>query len=209
MPSACPVKRRRDQYTEATRAALLDAATESFARKGYARTALADVAAAAQVTRGAVYHHFADKQALFEAVLERLELDAVAAVTAATARKADPWTAAMRGIAVFLDRCTDPTYGQIVWHEGPRALGMPHWREVEYRYNYGLVEQMVRRLTATGDLEPAPLVPTSRLIFHLLGEAGMAVAEAEPGDQAVVRHEYEGVLRRILEGLRPTPTTQA
>ncbi len=135
--------------------------------------------------------------------LERLELDAVEAVTTATARKADPWTAAMRGVAAFLDRCTDPTCGRIVWHEGPRALGMQRWREVEYRYNYGLVEQMVRGLTASGDLDPTPLVPTSRLIFHLLGEAGMAVAEADPEHQAEVRREFEGVLRRILEGLRP------
>ena len=109
----------------------------------------------------------------------------------------------LRGVAAFLDRCTDPTYGRIVWHEGPRALGMQRWREVEYRYNYGLVEQMVRGLTATGDLDPTPLVPTSRLIFHLLGEAGMAVAEADPEHQAEVRREFEGVLRRILEGLRP------
>jgi len=203
MTSGGPVKSRRDQYTEATRLALLDAATELFAHRGFAGTTLADVAATAQVTRGAVYHHFADKQALFEAVLERLELEAVEAITTAIARKGDPWTAAMRGIAAFLDRCTDPTYGHIVWHEGPRALGVQRWREVEYRYNYGLVEQLVRGLTATGDLEPTPLVPTSRLIFHMLGEAGMAVAEVDPEHQAEVRSEYEGVLRRILEGLRP------
>jgi AcrR family transcriptional regulator len=64
------VKSRREMYSEATRAALLDEATALFAERGYAGTSLEDVASASQVTRGAVYHHFASKQALFEAVLQ-------------------------------------------------------------------------------------------------------------------------------------------
>jgi len=56
---------RRELYSEATRAALLDEATRLFATRGYAGTSLEDVAVASQVTRGAVYHHFDGKQALF------------------------------------------------------------------------------------------------------------------------------------------------
>src|SRR5215471_5564610 len=67
------VKSRREMYSEATRAALLEEATTLFAERGYSGTSLEDVASASQVTRGAVYHHFASKQALFEAVLELQE----------------------------------------------------------------------------------------------------------------------------------------
>src|SRR5215471_15831561 len=74
------VKSRRELYSEATRAALLDEATRLFAAHGYAGTSLEDVASASQVTRGAVYHHFEGKQALFEAVLDAQEVGAIARI---------------------------------------------------------------------------------------------------------------------------------
>src|SRR5262249_6258522 len=88
------VKSRREMYSAATRAALLDEATALFAERGYSGTSLEDVASASQVTRGAVYHHFASKQALFEAVLELQEARVTAEVLAA-AQSPDPWEAAM------------------------------------------------------------------------------------------------------------------
>src|ERR1700746_3335493 len=75
------VKSRRELHSEATRAALLDEATVLFAERGYAGPSLEDVASASQVTRGAVYHHFASKQALFEAVLELQEARAMEGIT--------------------------------------------------------------------------------------------------------------------------------
>ena len=77
------LKSRRELYSEATRAALLGEATRLFATRGYAGTSLEDVAAASRVTRGAVYHHFDGKQALFEAVLDAQEARAIAEITAA------------------------------------------------------------------------------------------------------------------------------
>src|SRR5881392_4304800 len=74
---------RRELYSEATRAALLDEATRLFAARGYTGTSLEDVAVASQVTRGAVYHHFDGKRALFEAVLDAQETRAIATITAA------------------------------------------------------------------------------------------------------------------------------
>src|SRR4051812_37635805 len=117
------VKSRRELYSEATKAALLEEATALFAEHGYAGTSLEQVAAASQVTRGAVYHHFAGKQALFEAVLEAQEKRAMEEVASAAASAADPWEAALLGLDAFLDKCCDPTYGRLVWQEGPTALG--------------------------------------------------------------------------------------
>src|SRR6516225_9496794 len=112
------VKSRRELYSEATRAALLAEATALFAERGYAGTSLEDVASASQVTRGAVYHHFASKQALFEAVLGLQETRVTAQVTAA-AQSPDPWQAAMLALGAYLDHCCDPAYGRLVWLEGP------------------------------------------------------------------------------------------
>src|ERR1700761_9773967 len=116
------VRRRRELYSEATQAALLDEATRLFATRGYAGTSLEDVAAASQVTRGAVYHHFDGKQALFEAVLDAQETRAIARITAA-ATAADPLEAARQALDAFLDQCCDPVYGRLVWLGGAAPPG--------------------------------------------------------------------------------------
>src|SRR5579864_6983233 len=107
------VKSRREMYSEATRAALLDEATTLFAERGYAGTSLEEIASASQVTRGAVYHHFASKQALFEAVLSTQETRAIAEIMAA-ATADDPWDAATLALDAYLDQCCDPVYGRLV-----------------------------------------------------------------------------------------------
>src|SRR5207244_3444785 len=102
-PRVSTVKSRREQYSQATRAALIEAATKRFADRGFAGTALEDVAADIQATRGAVYHHFANKSALFEAVFEELESTVVARSAAAAAGAPDPWQGAIAALGSFLE----------------------------------------------------------------------------------------------------------
>jgi AcrR family transcriptional regulator len=199
------VKTRREMYAESTRAALLDAATTVFVQKGFAGTALTEVATSARVTRGAVYHHFADKRALYEAVLERFESAAMDHVARAAGQGSDPWDAALRGLEAFLDQCCDPVYGRIVWHEGPVALGWTRWRECEFEYGYGLTAQLLRAVVDAGYVDPVPLETATRLMFAMIGEAGLTMAEADEADKQRVRTECGDVLHRILDGLRAAP----
>src|ERR1700744_6366323 len=80
----------RSQHVEATRRAVLDAARSLFARKGYAQTSVDEIAAAARVTKGAVYHHFAGKEALFRAVHDEVEAEAQARAAGADAPQGAP-----------------------------------------------------------------------------------------------------------------------
>jgi AcrR family transcriptional regulator len=196
-----PVKSRREMYSEATRAALLEEATALFARRGYAGTSLEDVASASHVTRGAVYHHFASKQALFEAVLDAQEERATAEVMAAATAE-DPWDAAMLALDAFLDQCCDPTYGRLVWLEGPAALGWHRWRECEEKYAYGLVERFIRDLIKAGYLEDRAADSLVRFSFWMLGGAGLALAEAPASDKARLREEWSYLIGRTINGLR-------
>lgn len=204
MSSVKSVRGRREQYSAETRAAILDAATRRFAERGYANTALEDVAADIQATRGAVYHHFTSKKALFEAVFEKMETDAVARVAAAAAGESNPWLAAQVSLEVFLDRCCDPVYGRVVWQEGPLALGWTGWKECEERFAYGLIEQVVRALVDSGSIEPVPVETTARITFAILGAAGQALADAAEADKPRVQAEYSAVIQRMLIGMRPT-----
>jgi AcrR family transcriptional regulator len=195
------VKSRRELYSEATRAALLDEATALFAERGYAGTSLEDVASASRVTRGAVYHHFAGKQALFEAVLELQEARATEAILAAAAAP-DPWDAAILALDAYLRQCCDPTYGRLVWLEGPAALGWPRWRECERNYAYGLVERFIRDLIAGGYLEDRAADTLVQFSFWMLGGAGLAVAEAPPEDKTRVRDEWRHLIGEAIGALR-------
>ena len=196
------VKSRREQYSEATRAALLAAATQRFGSHGFAGTALEDVAADVQASRGAVYHHFASKTALFLAVHEELQTSMLNKTVAASRGFADPRQAVLAALGVFLDHACDPVYGRIVWQEAPLALGWRRWHECEVRYAYGLVKRMIGTLMDSGDLPRLPLEPTTRVTFHMLGAAGLALTEAPADEKARVKAEYFEVIRRMLGGLR-------
>jgi AcrR family transcriptional regulator len=196
-----PVKSRREMYSEATRAALLEEATTLFAQRGYAGTSLEDVASASQVTRGAVYHHFAGKQALFEAVLDAQEARATAEIAAAAAAE-DPWDAAMLALDAFLGQCCDPTYGRLVWLEGPTALGWHRWRECEEKYAYGLVQRFICSLIEAGYLEARAVDSLVKFSFWMLGGAGLTLAEAPADDKPRLREEWGYLIRRTISGLR-------
>jgi AcrR family transcriptional regulator len=198
------VKSRRELYSAATRAALLGEATALFAERGYAGTSLEDVASASQVTRGAVYHHFASKQALFEAVLDRQEARVTADVMAAAATAADPWDAAMLALDTYLTHCCDPVYGRLVWLEGPAALGWHRWRETEKDHSYGLVERFIRALVDGGYLRDSAFDSLVRFSFWMLGGAGLAVAEAPPEDKPRVRDEWRFLIGQAINSLRVT-----
>jgi AcrR family transcriptional regulator len=193
------VKSRREIYSEATRSALLDEATRLFAERGYAATSLEDIASASQVTRGAVYHHFDGKQALFEAVLSAQETQLIARVTAA-ATAADPWEAALQALDAFLAQCCDPVYGRLVWLEGPAGLGWSRWREWEKEYGYGLVEGFMTALIDSGYLERRAVTSLVRFAFWMLGGAGLALAEAADEDKPLVHDEWRYLILRTIKG---------
>jgi AcrR family transcriptional regulator len=197
-----PVKSRREQYSDATKAALLHAATRRFAEHGFAGTALEDIAADIQASRGAVYHHFANKTALFQAVFEELETELVGRVAEVVSAAPGPWEAATAALETFLDRSCDPVYGRLVWQEAPIALGWQTWKECEEKYAWGIIEQLTRDLMDSGDIPPLPLEPMTRITFQILGAAGMALAETPAPDKPQVKAEYLQVIGAMLSGIR-------
>ena len=108
------VKPLRVRQAEATRNLLLDVARKSFTERGYAATSIDDIIQQAGVARGALYHHFSGKEALFRAVYEVVEGEVVARVMAAAAGQASPWDAVRAGLSTFLDACLEPSFRRIV-----------------------------------------------------------------------------------------------
>jgi AcrR family transcriptional regulator len=187
------------EQSDATRRALLDAARELFAANGFADTGTEAVVRAAGVTRGALYHHFRDKTALFRAVYEDLEQELVATVTAGVTGATDPLDLLRLGAEAFLDACLDPAVIRVVLLEGPSVLGWATWREIDQAYGLGLVRAALDAAMAAGAIRPAPLEALSHVLLGGLVEAAMLLANAE--DKAATRAEVGEAIAALIDGL--------
>src|ERR1700710_333233 len=110
---------RRQAYSASTKRALVEVATAQFSEHGYGGTSLDAIVGGARVTKGALYHHFSGKQAVFEAVFEKIENDATTHIRKALKGSRDPWETALIGLRAFLEIVQDPGYQRVVIQEGP------------------------------------------------------------------------------------------
>ena len=195
-----PGTSRRQEYSASTKRALVDVATELFTEKGYAGTSLDEIVSGARVTKGALYHHFSGKQALFEAVFERIEDAASTSIREAVGETSDPWEKALAGLRAFLEVLRQPDYRRLVIQEGPAVLGYERYREQEERSTYGIVQDIVSSVLAQYDLAPSMVETFSRIFFGAMSAAGSAVSSAD--DTRRASEEVEAAIGFILAGLR-------
>jgi AcrR family transcriptional regulator len=191
---------RREAEARATRAALIDAALELFTANGYAGVGTEEIVARANVTRGALYHHFADKRDLFRAVFEKLEGDLVEGIAAKMAGTSDPWELMMAGMRAFLDACEEPAIKQINLTDAPAVLGWQEWREIDTRHGLGLTRAALQGAVDAGVLRPIAVEPMAHLLVASLSESAFVIAHA--GKPRKARAEVEAALVQLLEGLR-------
>ena len=191
---------RRAEYAAATRRSLVDTARRLLTERGYAATSLDDVAAAAGVTKGALYHHFANKKELFEAVVAAVQDDLLTVIGAGAVENRDPWEGLMAAIDRYLDACLEPDVQTILLLEAPTVLGWDRWREMEERYGLGLTRAALEVAMEAGLIERRPVTPLSHLVLGALTEGAMYIARAE--DRATARAEVGEAVRALMEGLR-------
>lgn len=196
------VKSRREEYSDATRQALLESAEKLFSTEGYAGTSIDEIAGSARLTKGALYHHFKGKPELFEAVYERACAGLMGRVADAVIAADDPWDRAMRGLSTYLSGCAEPGIQRIVLQDAPAVFGWSCWREKEGSHGE-ILTQVLGALMDGGEIDRLPQATTSRVLLAAIGEGAMLIAEA--ADKATARVEVEEVLLRLLEGLRPRP----
>jgi len=197
-----PARTLKADQSEATRAALIGAARELFAARGYAAVATEEIVRAAGVTRGALYHHFAGKLELFQAVYEDVERGLVEQIAAsATSTAGDPLEALHAGAQAFLDACEDPAVQRIALVDAPSVLGWERWREIGLRYGFGLVQATVQAAMDAGLIEPQPVVPLAHLLLGAIDEGAMLIARAQ--DDGTTRTQVGASVARFLDALRP------
>jgi AcrR family transcriptional regulator len=188
--------------SRATRARLLAAARPLFATRGYAAVGTEEVVRAAGVTRGALYHQFADKLALFDAVVEEVEAETTRRIAEGSPAAGDgPLSALRAGARQFLEVCTEPEVERILLLDAPAVLGWERFREIGLQYGLGLVSGVLAAGMEAGEIAPQPIEPLAHMLIGALDEGAMYVARAADRDAA--RAEVVAIVDRLVDGLTP------
>lgn len=188
--------RSNRERTDATRTALLDAARTLFIEKGYAETATPQIVAAAEVTRGALYHHFPDKKALFWAVIEREANNVAADIDARSAEASSAREALLQGASAYFDAMAVPGRTRLLLKDAPAQHAIDN-AEGEDPAEQGLKIGLSHLLAGSENLKL--LDPLTSLISSAFEKAAIAI------DCGGKRADYEAAIAALLDGLIAQP----
>jgi len=196
------IKRRtQEERSAATREALIAAARKLWGVRGYAEVGTPEIATVAGVTRGAMYHQFTDKAALFRAVVEAVEQDVMARMGTMVAESgaATAAEAIRAAVDAWLEVSGDPEVRQLMLLDAVSVLGWAGFRDIAQRYSLGMTEQLLSEAIRTGQLARQPVRPLAHVLIGALDEAAMLIATAE--DPERTRRETRQVLHRLIDGM--------
>jgi AcrR family transcriptional regulator len=191
---------RQAERSETTRAAIVDAAAQLFGEQGFGETTVDQIAATANVAKGAVYHHFAGKEAIFELVFEAVSAGVARDVATAGRRAKDPLDGIAEGTRAYFRLCSKGPTRRIMLGDGPVVLGWQRWREIDGRHFGAMLPAALQVAVSQGLVADQPVEPLARLLLGAVTEAAMVCA-ASPSPSQTMR-QYGEALERLLSGLR-------
>lgn len=189
----------RAEKAEATKARLIEVAGELFGERGYDNVPIEEVLERTGVSKGALYHHFPSKEALFEAVYRTGEQMCLVEIANAAKNETDPLQMLRVGCHAWLDMVMDPHVRQIALIDGPAVLGWERWRQIDEEYAFGLTKSVFQAVADAGLIDPDNIDMTAHLAHGMLGEAAMVIAKAD--DKQAARAEAGAVVDRLIDSL--------
>jgi AcrR family transcriptional regulator len=197
-PSSEPFSKRAARG-RATRDQLIEVATGLFAAHGYEDTSIEAVLVAAGVSRGALYHHFTGKDALFEAVVENIEDGITASLTTEIAAAPDAVAMVYTGSLAWIDLAADPVIQQVILTDAPAVLGWERWRALNEKYALGATRAVLQQVADEGHLTPDLVTPFAHMILAAIDEVAVVVARSADREAAVA--EGKAAVREFLRRL--------
>lgn len=192
--------RRSKSETHETIQLLLKVARAHFTDKGYANTALEEVADEAKVTRGALYHHFKNKQGLFLAVLELVQTEIADRVEQEATSSEDPWNQLLLGCRAFITAVVEPQNKRIMLIDGPSVVGWEAWREMDEQNSMTHLREQLVLMQEQGILKPVPVDALTHALSGALNECSLWIAQMP--ETAGGLQETMDVITGMLEGFR-------
>jgi AcrR family transcriptional regulator len=199
---AAPAQTLRSQQVEATRRAVLAAARAAFGTQGYAQTSVDEIAAAARVTKGAVYHHFAGKEALFRAVWGEVEAEATARAASAGDPNSPPIDQLVAEVDAYLEVALDEEVRRITLIDGPVVLGLEPEGPVEQHPGHLALRAFIGAAIGRGELRDLDPGVFAHLVGGLALLGGLLIARA--GDPETTRATVGQAIELMLRALGPS-----
>ncbi len=191
-------------YAAMTKAAILDAARSLFVSRGFDATSVDDIARESQVSKGAVYHHFQDKQEVFVEVYRGAEQAVVAAVAEAVAQPGlQPWEQIETATRAALHAYATDHAARVLMRQAPQVIGQDRTRELDAELALPLVTGLLAEMARLGELRSVDLDSAALLVFHLVSDAAMTITMAPDPDAAL--SAVTTVMLNMLGGLRQPP----
>jgi len=185
---------------EKTQTAIVRAAKRIFGERGFAATTMNDIAAGARVAKGAVYHHFPTKEALFEAVFEQVSLELVSDLDRISRAEKDTLAAMAAGTHAYFSACSKGATGRIILRDGPAVLGWERWRDIDAKHFGGKFPRALAAAMDAGLIARQPVEPLARLLLGAVTEAAVACSAGQ--DIGKAGAEYARAFRSLLDALR-------
>lgn len=182
-----------------SRAAIVNAGREFFGSRGYAQTSLVDIARAAHVTKGAVYHHFGSKQGLFRVVYDAVELEAQMRARSEIDVTASPLELIQQVVAAYLDTVLDPIVQRVTLIDAPAVLGPNYMGPMEQQQGFDDFRSFIQAGVDAGQLRTVDAEALTRVIRGACVQAALYIAQAD--DQAGARRSIGEALRVLIGGL--------
>ena len=182
----------------ATIESILSAGRCLFGERGFAATTMDDIAEQARVAKGAVYHHFATKEAVFEAVFDQVSRALVQEIDRAVRTEKDVLAAMVAGTQHYFAACAKGPTGQIILRDGPAVLGWERWREIDAQHFGGKIPRALAAAMDAGLIARQPVEPLARLLLGAVTEAAVACSTGSD----IAGAEYARAFRRLLDALR-------
>lgn len=187
----------------ATRAHLVDVATQLFAEHGYDGTSIEAVLAEAGVSRGSLYHHFAGKDALFWAVLEGVAARVGKQLEAVERDAPDPVAALRAGYLAWIRLAGDPVVQQTALIDAPAVLGWQRWRELDEQGSLGWIKAALAYAADTGRIERRHIDVFAHIVLAAANEVALMIARAD--DPAATLTDAESAFAEFLDRLFASP----
>lgn len=191
---------RKFEQGQSTRQRIIDDATTLFARDGYEATSITSVLNRTGLSRGALYHHFDSKEALFDAVLDKVESDLAGRILAGANHPKDPMASLEAGCLNFLRLSRDPVIRQIVLIDAPTAVGWRRWREIDGKYGFGLMKFSLSAAGKQGKVNRELAEMYAHMILASLMELALLVARSEQPDKDLTMAEQ--AIRVFIDALK-------
>ncbi|MBP2079421.1 TetR/AcrR family transcriptional regulator [Oceanobacillus polygoni] len=189
--------KRNKEETNATISQLKEVARKHFTEQGYAATVLDQIVMEAQLTRGAIYHHFGSKKGLFLAVLDSVQNEVAERVEAEAALSDDVWEQLILGCRAFITAAVEPKNKRIMLIDGPAVLGWETWRSMDEQSSMRLLHEQLQLMQQGGHFISISIVALTHILSGALNESALWIAQVSDTEQKV--DETMEIISQLLE----------